>query len=291
MEIEFLKMQGCGDDSVVFDCFKQSKPAEQHLPRIARKMLDRKRGIGANNLLVLSAGDSARLSVGGFTSGGKAGSISWNAMRCAARYASDAGVVVEKRFPVETPAGRVRVEIIDSLNVRAEMGAPAGPKGDGEIRERPLESFTRGLLVDGRNITYTPVSITKSYGIVFVPVFDFPLLRTGRLIASHPDFAEETGIGFAQVYNREEIRLRVWEARSESARGHQYGVEDRASCTGAAAAVVAAVVNGFTDREVFVHMGGGDVFIQWEEGDNRLYLTGPAAYVFTGTFYYEEEKL
>ena len=78
---------------------------------------------------------------------------------------------------------------------------------------------------------------------------------------------------------REEIRLRVWEGTEEP-------VPDECACAGAA--VVASVVNGFTDREVFVHLKGGDIFLQWEESDNHLWVTGPATYVFTGTYDFEE---
>ena len=84
-----------------------------------------------------------------------------------------------------------------------------------------------------------------------------------------PDFPTGTGIGFLQVVSREEMRLRSWGDEGDP-------------CACASAALVAAVVNGFTDREVFVRMSGGDVFLQWEELDNHIWLTGPAAYVFTG---------
>ena len=107
------------------------------------------------------------------------------------------------------------------------------------------------------------------------------------------------GIGLAQVYSREEMRLKVWGAGgSEPGDGTlpesgvpapRKGAELTASCPAAAAAVVASVVNGFTDRDVFVHLAGGDVFVQWDEKNNRLSLTGPTAYVFRGTFYFEED--
>jgi diaminopimelate epimerase len=77
------------------------------------------------------------------------------------------------------------------------------------------------------------------------------------------------------------MRLRVWE-------GDEVFAGD--PCTCAASALVAAVVNGFTDREVFVHLKGGDVFLQWEETDAHIWLTGPAAYVFTGTYDFAEGK-
>jgi diaminopimelate epimerase len=288
MEIDFLKMQGCGEDAVLMDCFKQPKPKEASLQRLARRMLDRRCGIGADSLLLLAGGNGCRLAVRCLDAEGDEVPASGNALRCAARYASDSGICVEERFPIQISSGSVPVQIIDSANVRMDMGMPARARGAGELREKPLESFTQTLVVGDRQVTYTPVSLDASYGVIFVTVFDFPIPRTARSIVSSLEFPDETGVCFTQVFNREELRLRVWEIGR--ARGKNKGVEGPASCGGAASAVVASVVNGFTDREVFVHCAGGDFFVQWAERDNKLYLTGPAAYVFTGMYYFEEES-
>jgi diaminopimelate epimerase len=287
MEIEFLKMQGCGEDTVVMDCFKQPKPKATDLPGLARKILDRRYGVGADSLLLLDKGSEHRIAVQCFEAGGEDVPVSGNAMRCAARYASDSGISVDEKFTIQTASGSVTAQIIDSANVRVDMGMPSRGRDGGELREKPLESFTRALVVDDRQVTYTPVSLDASYGIIFITQFDFSFPRTARSIAANPEFPDETGICFVQVYNREEIRLRVWEAGGHQ--GRKKGFEGLASCTGAASAVVASVVNGFTDREVFVHCAGGDLYVQWGERDNRLHLTGLAAYVFTGTYYFEED--
>ncbi len=278
MEIEFLKMQGCGEDAILVDCFKRPAPEEALRGPLARRMLDRTRGVGAASLVLLAPGERLRLAARSLGPDGEEGPVSCNALRCAARYAADAGVVTEDRFTAETLNGRVAVQVIDSVNVRVDMGLPSGGRLE-QIREEPLASFTRSLVIGTRSITYTPVSFGLSFGIVFVPAFDFPFRRTAREIVRHPEFPERTGVAFAQVCSREEIRLRVWE-----------GTENASSCAAAAAAVVAAAVSGFSDREVFVHLSGGDLFIQWEERDNRLYVTGPAGYVFTGTYHFAEES-
>jgi diaminopimelate epimerase len=155
------------------------------------------------------------------------------------------------------------------------MGPPLSGEKAAEIRESLSESFTRSILVQGRSVTYTPISIERSYAMIFVPGFSFPVRRTAREIASEADFPQATGIGFVQVISREELRLRIWEAPD----GRPADV-----CACASAALVAAVVNGFTDREVFIHLPGGTLFLQWEESDSHIWLTGPASYVFTGTF-------
>ncbi|MGO9310561.1 MAG: diaminopimelate epimerase [Spirochaetia bacterium] len=275
MEIDFLKMQGCGDDLVVVNGPRVPAATPEHLPYLAQRILDRGFGVGGNSLVVLGASADGVLAVRCLDPEGDELGISCNASRCAARYASDSGAVSTNDFLVECGAQKHRVQIIDSANVRVDMGTPFSGEKSAEIRESLRESFTRSILVEGRSVTYTPISLGRSYAMIFVPSFSFHVRRTAREIAAQPDFPEGTGIGFVQVYSREDLRLRTWEAPGE-------GRADQCAC--ASAALVAAAVNGLTDREVFVHLPGGNVFLQWEEPDNHIWLTGPTAYVFTGTY-------
>jgi diaminopimelate epimerase len=270
MELQFLKMQGCGDDVVVVDAARIPAAAQSRLPAIASRVLDRAFGVGGNALLVLGAGDDA-LALRCLGPDGSDSAPSCNALRCAARYASDSGRVRSADFCI-TAAGRSqRVQIIDSANVRVDMGEPFDAETRARVRESNRESFTKGITVNGRAVSYTPVAIASPWAMVFVPDFSFPLRRTAREIALHPDFPQGTGIGFVLVASRDEVRLRSWGGSGDD-------------CACASAAVVAAVVNGFTDREVFVHLRGGDIFLQWDESDGRIWVTGPAGYVFTGTY-------
>ncbi len=275
MEIDFLKMQGCGDDVIVVDGARIPPEAQPSLPSLARRILNRGIGVGGNRLLVLQGGREAALAVQCFDPDGDDAALPGHAARCAARYASDSGAVSRNDFLIESAGRQMGAQIIDSANVRIDIGVPFSSDTVAEIRESPRDSFTRSLLVEGRSIIYTPISLGQPYAMLFVPDFSFPLRRTARAIAAQPDFPEGTGIGFVQVYSREEMRLRMWEPEQGSP-----GDE----CGGAAAALVAAVVNGFADREPFLHLRGGDVLLQWQESDNHIWLTGPAGYVFTGTY-------
>jgi diaminopimelate epimerase len=275
MEIDFLKMHGCGDDAIVVDGSRLSDEVTESLPRIAPRMLDRRFGVGGTALVVLGAAEGSVLPVRCFDGEGDEAGISCNVARCAARYASDSGAVTSGDFSLGVTGRQLPMQIIDSINVRADMGVPFSGEKTAEIRESVRESFTRSILVEGRSVSYTPISLGRPYAMLFVPDFSFPVRRTARKIAEEPEFPDGTGIGFIQVFSREEMRLRAWEAEGE-------GPGDECAC--GAAALVAAVVNGFTDREVFLHIRGGEVFLQWEETDNHIRLTGPAAYVFTGTY-------
>lgn len=281
MEIDFLKMQGCGDDVVVVDGTRLPEDAIPQLARLAHRMLDRHTGVGGNSLVVLGPGAGSVLPLRCLDPEGDERDIPCAAARCAARYASDSGAVNTNDFLLDSDGRKVRAQIIDSANVRVDMGSPVSIEKAAEIRESLRESFSRSLLVNGRTVTYTPISLGRSYAMVFVPDFTFPVRRTAREIAGAEDFPDGTGIAFVQVVSREDIRLRTWEAPGET---------DTDDCASAAAALVASVVNGLADRELVARIPGGDLFLQWEETDNHLWVTAPAAYVFTGTYDFPAEK-
>jgi diaminopimelate epimerase len=249
--------------------------AQARLPELSRRILDRHVGVGGSALLILSAAEEKNLPARAFDPEGDEMELSCNAARCVARYASDSGLVSHNDFFLKGFAEVARMQIIDSAHVRMDLGVPFTGEKTAEIRESNRESFTRSMLVDGRTVTYIPISLGRPYAMLFVPDFSFPVRKTARAIAQQPDFPDGTGIGFVQVISREQMRLRVWEADGE-------GVGDQCIC--AAAALVASVVSGFSDREGFVRVQGGDLFLQWEERDSHLWATGPAGYVFTGTY-------
>lgn len=111
------------------------------------------------------------------------------------------------------------------------------------------------------------------HAVLFVDrITDDQVLQTGPRIERHPFFPKRTNVEFAQILSRNEIRMRVWERGSG---------ETMACGTGACAAGVAAALNGLADREVRVRLNGGDLEIEWG-GDNHVYMTGPATFVFEG---------
>ena len=99
------------------------------------------------------------------------------------------------------------------------------------------------------------------------------LLYIGPLVENHKAFPRRVNAHWAQLITRGEVRMRTWERGS--------GIT-WACGTGACAVVVAGALTGRLDRNVLVHLPGGDLQIEWREGDNCVYMTGPATEVFTG---------
>lgn len=281
MDIKFLKMHGLGNDYIFIDCFKNKTPDEKYISHLAKAVSDRHFGVGGDGLVLIMPGEKEKLRMRIFNADGSEAEMCGNAIRCLGRYAYDSGLVTDKEFPVETAKRIIRCNVIDSHNLRVDMGAPFYIDNSRELREIADEEFKKYLTIEDKEYSYTPVSMGNPHAVIFVTDYNFNLHRLGKQIENHPDFPGRTNVEFVQIFSREEIRMRVWERGSG---------ETMACGTGASASAVASVLNGFTDREILVHLNGGDLYIEWSLDDNHIYLMGPAEYSFMGTYYYEEQS-
>ena len=128
--------------------------------------------------------------------------------------------------------------------------------------------------VAGEDLRLTAVSMGNPHGVVFVDeVTDAHVLGTGPGLEVHPMWPDRANIEFAQVISPDEIRMRVWERGSG---------ETMACGTGACATAVAAILTGRTNREVTVHLPGGDLRVEWNRQSGHVFMTGGATEVFSG---------
>jgi diaminopimelate epimerase len=216
-----------------------------------------------------------------------------NGIRCLAKYIWDRNLSAKKILSVETPGGIIRPEKAGDL-VKVDMGEPVfePEKIPVKISQQstvssqqsnpPLPPFSKGgrggiidypLQIEDREFRITCVSMGNPHAVIFVEnLSKFPILYYGSLIENHPLFPKKTNVEFIEVLTPKEISMRVWERGSG---------ETMACGTGASAAVVASNIKGLTEKEVTVHLLGGDLFIEWA-GTNHVYMTGPAAEVFEG---------
>lgn len=276
--MDFLKFHGIGNDFVLIDGHKQAFP-EDALPGLARQLCDRHFGVGGDGLILVQPSQVATFRMRMFNPDGSEAEMCGNGIRCFAKYVYDHGLTRDTQITVETLAGimapRMTVEDGQVRLVQVDMGEPrlkrpeipmAGA-GDGPVVAEPVE-------VDGQRWELTAVSMGNPHCVVFVEdVERFPVAAVGPRLETHPLFPRRTNVEFVQVLNPAEFRMRVWER----------GAGETLACgTGACGATVACVLNGKTGRSVTAHLPGGDLFIEWA-ADNRVYMTGPAVEVFTGT--------
>jgi len=275
MKLRFLKMHGTGNDFVLIDCIENRLLQERDTPALAalsRGLCDRRFGVGADQVILLYPSDRADYRMRIFNADGSEVEMCGNGIRCFARYVWDRGYSDRDILDVETMAGIIRPERAGDM-VKVDMGEPVL-----EAREIPVNLDGRvidhPLQIDDRQFRITCVSMGNPHAVIVVEnTADFPVHHYGPKIEKHDLFPRRTNVEFVEILNRSEIRMRVWERGSG---------ETLACGTGASAAAVASILKGLTDREVTVHLLGGDLHIRWDDS-NRVFMTGPAVTVFEGT--------
>ncbi|RNB55895.1 diaminopimelate epimerase [Brevibacillus gelatini] len=279
--MNFTKLHGLGNDYVYVNCFEE-KLTGVDLPELARRVSDRNFGIGGDGLILILPSERADFRMRVFNNDGSEAKNCGNGLRCVSKYVYDHGLTRQTTFTVETLGGIMKPVVSLGADGKVEqvtidMGEPRFERAAIPMTGIPEEQAREEVLeVDGAVFTMTAVSMGNPHAIIFVEeVRDEDVRKYGPQIEFHEWFPERTNVEFIQILNREEILFRVWERGS--------GVT-LACGTGACAAAVAAALAGKVDRKVTVHLAGGDLFIDWREEDNRVYMTGPATEVFAGKY-------
>lgn len=274
--MEFTKMHGLGNDFIVV-------AGEQGLPDnvadLAEKLCNRFFGIGADGLVYILPSEKADFRMRIINSDGSEAEQCGNAIRCVAKYVYDKGLTDKTELTIETLGAGVQpvqLEIADgkAQRVTVDMGQPIlnGLDVPTTIDANPV--LGHKVTVDGREFAFTAVSMGNPHCVIYVddaPGFD--LAAWGPKLEKHPLFPRKINVEFASVNTRSQVDMRVWER----------GAGPTLACgTGACATLVSSVLNGLTDRQATISLAGGDLLIDWNEANNRVYMTGPAAFVFTG---------
>lgn len=275
-------MHGLGNDFILFDGIANPQLAGIDFVSISPKLCNRRFGIGADQILLLSSSNIADFRMRIFNADGSEVEMCGNGIRCLARYIWDRGLSDNNILNIETLAGIVRPEKVNDL-VRVDMGIPIflpeeipvgiartllkeGHHGKEAVIDYPLR-------IEDREFEITCLSMGNPHTVIFVDkVEDFPVAYYGPLIEKHGLFPRRTNVEFIEVMTSSEIRMRVWERGSG---------ETLACGTGASASAVAAILKGLTERDVTVHLLGGDLQIKWSQ-DGHVYMIGPAEEVFEG---------
>jgi diaminopimelate epimerase len=275
MRIEFLKMQGLGNDFFVFDAPPVSAADFIDSDKV-RALADRHTGVGFDQALMLEAPRDPRSRVfyRVFNSDGSEVEQCGNGARCIAALMYARQPELGRDLTMESAGGVVRARVRDDGLVAVDMGIPNFEPRSLPM-EAPAESPAYSLEIDGAEIEFGAVSMGNPHVVLRVPdVKAAPIERIGPTIEKHPRFAKRTNVGFMQIVERTRIRLRVYER----------GAGETLACgTGACAAVAVGVKSGLLDAEVRVDLPGGTAMVTWPGPGEHLWLTGPATTVFAGS--------
>lgn len=266
-------MHGIGNDYIYVNCFEEEVKDPS---RAAKDLSDRHFWIGSDGLVLIKPSSVADFEMDMYNSDGSQAEMCGNAIRCVGKYVYDNKMTDKTNITISTKAGIKVLELfvqdgeVDS--VRVDMGEPILKPGDVPCLFEGDVAIAEDIEVDGNHYAVTCVSMGNPHAIVYVDDVDkVEIEKTGPLFETHKMFPRKTNTEFLQVIDSKNIKMRVWER----------GAGETWACgTGACASAVASVLNGKADRDVTIHLRGGDLKILWDEKTNHVFMTGKAKKVF-----------
>ena len=276
MKVSFCKMHGCGNDYIFFDCFETEIGSPESL---AVSLSDRHTGIGGDGIVLILPSPVADAKMRMFNADGSEGGMCGNAIRCVAKYLYDKGIVRKPQINVETLSGirKLKLSVKDGTvsSVEVDMGGPEMRPGKIPVALAGDSAIDKAVTIGGAEYRITCVSMGNPHAVVFCDNSDeLDLSRVGPLFENDVMFPDRVNAGFVEVIGGSRLKMRVWERGSG---------ETLACGTGACAAAVAAVLNGYCDMDsaITVLLPGGDLTIRYT--GETVYMTGDCIKVFDGT--------
>ncbi len=277
--LKFSKMQGTGDDYIFFNnqCGIITCPES-----FAIEFCDRNYSIGGDGIVLIENSEIADAKMRIFNLDGSEGKMAGNCIRCVGKFLYDNDLVKKEKMSVETASGIRHIRVftregkVSSATVqmgKAEFAPDKVPVLlDGE------RVINRRVKVAGDKYNITCVSVGNPHCVVFVDNVDkVDIQKVGPKFENDPLFPERINTEFVRVVNASTVKMRVWE------RGNG---ETMACGTGACAAVVAAVENGYCKKgeDITVKVRGGDLIVNYTDGG--ITLTGDAHLIYRGEIEY-----
>ena len=279
-QIKFTKMHGIGNDYVYINCFTEQVDNPNELAKI---MSPRRFSVGADGVILICPSKVADAKMRMFNLDGSEGKMWGNGIRCVGKFVYDSGIAHKDTITIETLSGIKTLYITDrdgvAETITVDMGkAELSPEKIPAIADCDTIIDT-AITVDGNSYNITAVSMGNPHAVTFCDEIDsLNLEKIGPHFEHHEMFPQGVNTEFIRVIDESTLQMRVWERGSG---------ETFACGTGACAAAVAAVLNGYCkhDTEITVHLVGGDLFITYKN-DGTVFMRGPATKVFDGVYEY-----
>mgnify|MGYP000265531696 FL=1 len=271
--VGFTKMQGAGNDYIYVNTsvFPIRNPE-----KLAIKWSKYHTGIGSDGLVLIGNSDKADFSMRIFNADGSEAKMCGNASRCVGKYLYDNHLTDKTELLLDTLSGikLLKLQVVDGkvTYVTVDMGIPESIYITSE--EYAGCMIDMPIMVGKKSFKATAISMGNPHLVIFVDDVDrIELERVGPMLENNPLFPDRINVEFAQVKNKNSIRMRVWERGS--------GIT-QACGTGACATAVAGFMTGRTERISSVNMDGGVLTICWDEETDHVLMTGDAVKVFDG---------
>lgn len=275
--INFVKMEGLGNDYVYIDCTKYDDKKIEEISKMAKKISDRHFGIGSDGLILICKSDIADFRMRMFNSDGSEAEMCGNGIRCVSKFVYDNGLTNKEQVNIETLAGIKKIDLtVENGKVvlaTVNMGRPIleAKKIPVISDEKPVKNLK--LKAMGKEFTFTCVSMGNPHAVTVIDDVDsFEIEKYGPILEVNEKFPKKANIEFIQIVDKTHIKMRVWER----------GAGETLACgTGACAVCVSAILNDLVEKneEINIELLGGTLKIRW---DDYVYMTGPAKTVFRG---------
>lgn len=280
MQFKFEKWNGLGNDFVIVNGAEETIA---DYSAAAAEVCDRHFGVGADGLVILlpCEREGADFEMRIFNSDGSEAEMCGNATRCIAKYIAANGLSEKREYHILTKAGMIIPALVDmedgSVQVCVNMGRPRLVPSEIPVISETEETIVSQPITAGDDtFKMTTVSMGNPHCVIFVDdINEIVLDKVGPKVETHERFPRKINVEFAEVLDRSQVRMRVWER----------GAGITLACgTGACATIVASVLNDKTDRRAEIVLDGGTLHLNWSEADGNVYMTGPATKVFKGIY-------
>lgn len=273
--MRFTKMHGIGNDYVYVNCFTETV---EDAAKTALFVSDRHFGIGSDGLILIKPSMRADFEMDMYNSDGTQGAMCGNGIRCVAKYVYDYGLTDKTHISIDTKSGIKYLDLIIKDGkvalVKVNMGAPELCAKKIPIISEKERVIREPVAIDGEVYEMTGVSMGNPHAVVYIEdVKGLNIDQIGPKFEHHISFPDRVNTEFVHVIDKNTLEMRVWER----------GAGETLACgTGACAAAVASILNGYAQNDITVKLLGGELIISWDQKENLVYMTGPATVVFDG---------
>ena len=280
--LTFSKMHGIGNDYIYINCFQETVTDPEKLSIF---MSNVRFGVGSDGLVLILPSEVADFRMRIFNADGSEAMMCGNATRCVGKYVYEHGMTDKTEVSLETNSGikYLTLYVNEATNkvdaVKVDMGKAILKPADIPVADDGDRFIAKPVVVDGVSYNMTCVSMGNPHAVVFLPEIDsLDLEKIGPSFEHHPLFPNRVNTEFIRVIDDHTLQMRVWERGSG---------ETFACGTGACAAAVASVLNGYCkqEQEILIHLRGGDLRIIYHN-DESVTMIGPATFIFEGKMEY-----
>ena len=280
--LKFSKMHGIGNDFPIIDESKGVVIPEEDKSEASRILCHRNFGVGGDGVLFVEPSEVADIGYRMFNPDGSEAEMCGNGIRCFGDFVYRKGILKQEKMSVETRAGIKTIEITlkdgEPELFKVDMGLSTFKTSEIPMTSDEDEFLNGKLDVLDTSFNLTAISVGNPHAIIFVDDVDsVDINRYGPAIEAHEVFPEKINVHFVEVLSKTEAKMITWER----------GAGITLACgTGATSTAISGYKLGFFDKNILLHLPGGDLEFEVYEKDSSLgaFMKGPAVLVFDGEF-------